>query len=201
MSHQFDLQQPTQRETYTVSRLTYAVKELLEGGFPMIWVEGEISNLARPASGHLYFTLKDSTSQVRCAMFRNLNRLLRFPAENGQQVLARCRVSLYAPRGDFQLIVEYLEEFGEGALRRAFELLKQQLATEGLFDRELKQPLPKVPRRIGVITSPSGAAIRDILTVLKRRFPAIPVLIYPVKVQGSGASAEIIDALALAGKR
>src|SRR3989344_3037012 len=145
------------RDIYPVSRLNREVKALLEGNFPALWVEGEISNLSRPASGHMYFSLKDAGAQVRCALFRGSQRLLGFEPRDGLHVLARARVSLYEGRGDFQLIVEYLEEAGEGALRRAFEILKQRLAQEGLFDPERKKTLPRLPKRIGLITSPSGA--------------------------------------------
>lgn len=189
------------RDIFTVSRLNREVRTLLEVSLPLIWVEGEISNLARPASGHLYFTLKDARAQIRCAMFRGRNNHLRFDASNGKQVLVRARVGLYEPRGDYQLIVEHMEEAGDGALRRAFEELKLKLADEGLFDVENKQPLPELPRCIGVVTSPSGAAIRDILTVLQRRFPAIPVIIYPVPVQGESAAPAIADAISRAGQR
>ncbi len=184
-----------QRDIYTVSRLNEEVRDLLETSFPMLWIEGEISNLARPASGHIYFSLKDKASQVRCAMFRSQNRLLRFKPENGLHVLLRARISLYPSRGDFQLIVESMQEFGEGALQRAFEELKTRLSQEGLFDAERKRALPALPHRIGVITSPSGAAIRDVITVLGRRFPALPVLIYPAPVQGEEAVAGIVEAL------
>ncbi len=183
---------------YTVSELNHEVRSILEANYPLIWIEGELSNLSRPASGHLYFSLKDAHCQVRCAMFRVYNRGLGFPVGNGQQVLMRARVSLYPERGDFQLIVEYLEEAGAGALRRAFEVLKQKLRAEGLFDAARKQRLPAVPTKLGVITSPTGAAIRDILTVVKRRFPGLPVLIYPVPVQGTGAANEIARMLRVA---
>ena len=173
----------------------------MEGHFPLIWVEGEISNLARPASGHIYFSLKDSDAQLRCAMFKMRNRLTNFRPENGQQVLVRGRVSLYPARGDYQLIAEHMEEAGDGALRRQFELLKQKLHSEGLFDEAVKQELPELPTRLGIITSPTGAAIRDIISVLKRRFPGIPVLIYPVPVQGSEAPPAIVAALKNAAKR
>ncbi|MFN2309804.1 MAG: exodeoxyribonuclease VII large subunit [Gammaproteobacteria bacterium] len=184
-----------EREVYSVGRLNAEARALLEGAFPLIWVQGELSNVSRPASGHLYFTLKDATAQVRCAMFRGNNRFLKFRPEDGQQVLVRANLSLYEARGDYQLIAQSLEEAGAGALQRAFEALKQRLAAEGLFDAAHKQPLPTLPRRIGVITSPTGAAIRDILSVLERRFPAIPVLVYPVPVQGAGAGAEIAAAI------
>jgi len=191
----------TLRVIYSVSRLNREARHLLEGGLPLLWVEGEISNLARPSSGHLYFSLKDAAAQVRCAMFRTRNNHLSFVPKDGMQVLVRTRVSLYEPRGDFQLIVEHMEEAGDGALRRAFEALKQRLFSEGLFDAAHKQPLPPFPRQLGVITSPTGAAIRDILTVLKRRFPALPVLVYPVPVQGQGAAQKIAAAIGLAAQR
>ena len=189
------------RDVYSVSRLNREVKSLLEGGFPALWVEGEISNLARPGSGHLYFCLKDGQAQIRCAMFRTQARLLKVNLREGMQVMARARVSLYEGRGEFQLLVEYLEESGEGALRRAFEALKQRLAQEGLFDRAHKRPLPTLARRVGVITSPTGAAIRDIVTTFRRRFPGIALLIYPVPVQGAGAAEKIAAALQLASVR
>lgn len=189
------------REIFTVTRLNQAVQSLLEGSFPLIWVEGELSSVSRPASGHLYFTLKDSGAQVRCALFRNRAQLLRFRPADGMQVLVRARVGLYAPRGDYQLIVEHMEEAGDGALRRAFEALKHRLEQEGLFDPEHKKPLPRFPRLLGVITSPTGAAIRDILSVLRRRFPGLPVLIYPVPVQGEAAAPAIAQALRTASER
>jgi exodeoxyribonuclease VII large subunit len=190
-----------QRDIYTVARLNREARELLESGFASLWVEGEISNLARPPSGHLYFTLKDAAAQVSCALFRNRAGRLGFRIENGTQVLARAQVSLYEARGNFQLIVDHLEEAGDGALRRAFEQLKQRLHAEGLFDPSHKRELPAWPRCIGVITSPSGAAIRDVLTVLKRRFPAIPVIIYPTLVQGETAAGQIVAALQTADRR
>jgi len=174
---------------------------LLERGLGSLWLEGEISNLSRPSSGHWYFSLKDEAAQVRCAMFRQRNLMVRFPVKDGAQVLARGRVSLYEARGEFQVVIEHLEEAGEGVLRRRFEALKQKLAAEGLFDTRHKQPLPALPRRIGVVTSPTGAAIRDILHILRRRFPAIPVLVYPVAVQGESAPREIEQALQLAALR
>ncbi|MET0071161.1 MAG: exodeoxyribonuclease VII large subunit [Candidatus Thiodiazotropha sp.] len=190
-----------QREIYSVSRLVRETRSVLEGSFPLIWVSGEISNLAQPASGHIYFSLKDEIAQVRCAMFRMKRQKLRFRPENGQQVVLRARVSLYEARGEFQLIVEHMEPAGEGALRLAFEQLKQRLAAEGLFDAGHKQPLPSIPQQLGIITSPSGAAIRDLLTVLKRRFPALPVIVYPVQVQGEGAAEQITAMLQLADRR
>ncbi len=189
------------RDIYSVARLNREARQLLEAGLPACWIEGELSNLARPGSGHWYFTLKDEVAQVRCAMFRGANARVRVAPRDGLLVLVRARVSLYEARGEFQLIVESLEEAGEGALRRRFEELKAQLAAEGLFDASLKRPLPPLPRRIGVVTSPTGAAIRDILQILARRFPAVAVLIYPVRVQGAGAAAEIAAAIGLASRR
>jgi exodeoxyribonuclease VII large subunit len=189
------------RDVYSVSRLNREARSLLEGSFPLLWVEGEISNLSRPGSGHWYFTLKDEAAQVRCAMFRNRNMLLRFSPDNGMQVLVRARISLYEARGDYQIIVEHMEEAGDGALRRAFEILKQRLQAEGLFKSEHKKPLPPFPQQIGVITSPTGAAIRDILTTLKRRFPGLPVIVYPVAVQGAGSAEQIAKMISLAGQR
>ncbi|MEZ5515604.1 MAG: exodeoxyribonuclease VII large subunit [Steroidobacteraceae bacterium] len=192
---------PSERDVYSVSRLNREVRLLLESGMPVIWIEAELSNLSVPASGHWYFSLKDGSAQVRCAMWKTRNAGVAFRPRDGQQVLARARVGLYEPRGDFQLIVEHLEEAGLGALKRQFEQLKNKLAAEGLFAAERKRPLPEVPRRIGVVTSPSGAAIRDILHVLARRFAAIPVLIYPTAVQGAAAATEIVAAIETAGRR
>ena len=185
----------------TVSQLNRKVKSLLEKGIARLWIEGEISNIARPASGHLYFSLKDASAQIRCAFFRQRQRGPTIGLRNGDQVLAFGRVSLYEPRGDYQLIVEQVEPAGEGALKRQFEVLRKMLAAEGLFDEDRKQALPELPQRIGVITSPSGAAIRDILTVLRRRFPSIPVVIYPAAVQGEAAPGELIAALETAVRR
>jgi exodeoxyribonuclease VII large subunit len=189
------------RDIYTVSRLVRETRAVLEGSFPLIWISGEISNLAQPSSGHIYFSLKDEIAQVRCAMFRMKRQRLRFQPQNGQQVMLRARVSLYEARGEFQLIAEHMEPAGEGALRLAFEQLKQKLAAEGLFDAKSKKPLPSMPQQIGIITSPSGAAIQDLLTVLKRRFPALPVIIYPAQVQGDGAAEQMIKMLQLANQR
>ncbi len=188
-------------DIYTVSRLNREVREWLEEGFTLLWLEGELSNLARPASGHLYFSLKDDSAQIRCAMFRQRNRLLPFRPENGQQVLIRARISLYEARGDYQLIVETMQEHGDGRLRQAFEQLKRRLASAGLFDPGHKKDIPDLPRQIGIITSPSGAAIQDILAVTRRRFPGIPLLIYPVPVQGNGAAEKIARMIEEAGLR
>jgi len=189
------------RDVYSVSRLNREVRVLLERGFGSLWLEGEISNFSRPSSGHWYFSLKDAAAQVRCAMFRQRNMLCSFTARDGQKVLVRARVGLYEPRGEYQLIVDHMEDAGLGALKRQFEELSARLSAEGLFAPERKRPLPALPKRIGVITSPTGAAIRDILHVLARRFPAVAVLIYPVAVQGAQAAGEILAALRLAGRR
>jgi exodeoxyribonuclease VII large subunit len=189
------------RSVYSVSRLNREVRALLESGLGTIWVQGEISNLSRPSSGHWYFTLKDRDAQLRCAMFRTRNTLARFVPKEGQSVLACGRVSVYEPRGDYQLLVELMEDAGVGALQRAFDELKARLAAEGLFAPERKRPLPSAPRRIGVITSPTGAAIRDIVQVLRRRCPAAEILIYPSPVQGAAAAAALIAAIELAGTR
>lgn len=189
------------REVLSVAALNRRARRLIEQSFGVVWVEGEISNLSQPSSGHMYWSLKDTEAQVRCAMFRLTNRRLSIRLENGQQVLVQARVSLYEARGDFQLIVEHVEEAGLGLLQRRFEALKRKLAAEGLFDAERKRALPKLPERIGVVTSPTGAALRDVLIALGRRFPAARVLIYPTSVQGDGAPAAICRALELADAR
>lgn len=191
---------PSNREILSVSQLTRAARQLLEGEFPMVFVEGEISNFTRPSSGHWYLTLKDEKSQLRCAMFVNRNRLIRFTPKNGMQVLVRGRISLYEGRGEFQMIVEYMEEAGDGALRRAYEKLKASLEAEGLFAAGAKQTIPTLPRHLGVITSPTGAAIRDVLHVLRRRFPAIHVSVIPVQVQGDESAPQIVAALDFANR-
>jgi exodeoxyribonuclease VII large subunit len=189
------------RDIYSVSRLNREVRVLLERGIGSLWLEAEISNFSRPSSGHWYFSLKDAAAQVRCCMFRQRNMLCGFAPRDGQKVLVRARVGLYEPRGEYQLVIDHMEDAGLGALKRQFEELAAKLAAEGLFAPERKRPLPALPKRIGVITSPSGAAIHDILHVLARRFAAIPVLLYPVAVQGAAAAAEIAAALKLAGLR
>jgi exodeoxyribonuclease VII large subunit len=188
------------RTVFSVSELNDAVARLLEAEFGWVWVEAEISNLARPASGHLYFSLKDAGAQVRCAMFRARNRELGFEPENGVQVLVRGKVSLYQPRGDYQLIVDRMQPAGAGALQKKFDELKQRLAAEGLFSEAHKKPVPPIPACIGVITSRSGAAVRDVLSVIARRFPSIPVKLYPVPVQGAEAAPAICNALQLAAR-
>ena len=188
-------------EVFTVSALVGEAKQLLEGTFGTVAVEGEISNLARPRSGHVYFTLKDADAQLRCALFRREAQRVNFVPSDGMQVLARGRLSIYPARGEFQLYVSSLEEAGLGALQRAFEALKKKLAEEGLFDQAGKRALPRYPRRIGVVTSPTGAALRDILNVLGRRYPAADVLVYPTQVQGTAAAATIAAALGRASER
>lgn len=200
-SGRLELQLPGERSVFSVSALNREARLILESGLGTVWVEGEISNLSQPSSGHMYWSLKDGRAQLRCAMFRQSNLRLDFELANGQQVLVHGRISLYEARGDFQLIADYVEQSGEGELRLRFEALKRKLAGEGLFDAERKQALPRLPRRIGVVTSPTGAAIRDVLIALRRRFPAVRVLIYPTRVQGDGAAAEIASRLALADRR
>ncbi|MBP7341877.1 MAG: exodeoxyribonuclease VII large subunit [Smithellaceae bacterium] len=185
------------KEILTVSQLNENIKAILEESFGTLWVEGEVSNLRRPQSGHVYFTLKDDKSQIRAVYFRSFGaRAVRFDLEDGMKIICRARLTAYVPRGEYQLIVETVEPQGTGALQKAFEQLKAKLAAEGLFDASRKKPLPFLPARIGVVTSPSGAVIRDILNVTRRRFPAVNILIAPTRVQGAEAAAEIIAALA-----
>jgi len=194
---------PTARQeaVYTVTELNREARHLLEDHFPAVQVEGELSNIAMPASGHWYFTLKDENAQVRCAMFRGRNQFVKIKPREGMQIQLRAKLSLYEGRGDYQLIVESLSPLGEGALRIAFEALKNKLHREGLFNEEHKRELPSLPAHIGVITSPSGAAIRDIISVLKRRFPAIPITILPVPVQGTEAAPAMVQALQVANQK
>lgn len=186
---------------YTVSRLNQTVRMLLEQQMGQVWISGEISNFTQPASGHWYFTLKDDGAQVRCAMFRNSNRRVTFRPQHGQQVLVRANITLYEPRGDYQIIVESMQPAGVGLLQQQFEQLKQKLSQEGLFDAQHKQPLPSPAHQIGVITSKTGAALHDILHVLQRRDPSLPVVIYPTAVQGDDAPAQIVRAIELANQR
>ena len=186
---------PRNRYILSVSELNAEVNLLLKQSFPVIWLEGEISNLSRPASGHLYFSLKDTTSQVRCAMFRHAARSLGLKVFQGQKVLVRAKINIYEPRGDYQLIVEQMENAGQGQVQYDYEQLKKRLDAEGLFDPKHKYPLPHYPNHIGIISSPTGAAIQDILTVLKRRAPHIPITVYPVTVQGDKAANDIVYAL------
>ena len=200
---QEDPREPPQFEgekVLSVTNLNRMAKLLLEDNFPAVVVEGEISNLATPASGHWYLTLKDKTSQIRCAMFVNRNRLVRFKPQNGKQIIVRGRLSIYEGRGDYQLIADSMEDSGDGALRRAFEELKSKLQTIGLFDEDAKQEVHSSYDHIGVVTSPTGAAIRDILSVFERRFPATLVTLFPVSVQGAEAKQEIVNAIETANR-
>src|SRR6202142_1675525 len=189
----FDLQ--PQRRVWRVSELTEQIGAILEGAFPDVWIEGEVSNYRPAQSGHLYFTLKDARAQIRCVCFRDQARLLKFRPEDGLHITVRGSLSVYETRGEYQIYVTQIEPVGLGALQLAFEQLKKKLEQEGLFDAARKKPLPVLPRCIGVVTSPTGAAIRDILRVLKRRFPNAHVRLYPVKVQGEGAAKEIAAAV------
>ena len=187
------------RDILSPTQLNTLARDLLESAFPLVWVEAELGNVTRPASGHLYFTLKDARAQVKCAMFKPKSQWLKFVPREGLRVLGRGRLTLYEARGDYQLVMDHLEEAGEGALRRAFDELKARLAAEGLFDEDRKRPLPAHVRRLAVITSPSGAAVRDVLSVLARRFPLLEVDVLPVQVQGEAAAAQITAMLKRAG--
>jgi exodeoxyribonuclease VII large subunit len=188
------------RRVLSVTQLNELGRRVLEGAFPSVWVEGEVSNFQAAASGHWYFTLKDGTAQVRCAMFRGRNIRARLRPANGDSLLVRGAVSLYAPRGEYQLIAEELEAAGLGALQRALEALRRRLAAEGLFDAARKRALPAFPAHLGIVTSPRGAVLHDVLTVLRRRFPALPVTLFPVPVQGEGAALQIAQAVATANR-
>ena len=190
-----------EQSVISVSELNKKAKSLLEKGIPKLWIEGEISNLAKPASGHMYFSLKDEMSQIRCAWFRQRQLQNTLNIVNGSKMLALGKIGLYEPRGEYQFIVEKMEIAGEGDLKRKYEDLKRKLSAEGIFSEENKSELPNLPKRIGVITSPSGAAVQDILTVLNRRFPIIPIIIFPVAVQGEQAAPQIQNALEKANFR
>ncbi|MGL5345120.1 MAG: exodeoxyribonuclease VII large subunit [Plesiomonas sp.] len=189
------------RSIFTVTRLNQTVRQLLETQLGQVWISGEISNLSIPVSGHWYFTLKDTQSQVRCTMFRNSNRKVTFRPQNGQQILVRANITLYEPRGDFQIVIEGMQAAGDGLLQQQFEQLKMQLAAEGLFSQHSKQALPAYPKQIGIITSSSGAVLHDILQILRRRDPLLSVVIYPVAVQGQDAVVQITQAIARANQR
>ncbi|EIV1639706.1 exodeoxyribonuclease VII large subunit [Vibrio parahaemolyticus] len=191
----------TNQNIFTVSRLNAEVRLLLENEMGIVWLAGEISNFSAPVSGHWYLTLKDSRAQVKCAMFRGNNRRVTFKPANGNQVLVKARLSLYEPRGDYQLIIESMQPEGDGRLQQEFEELKMKLAAEGLFAQTNKLPLPEHPKRVGVITSKTGAALYDILDVLKRRDPSLPVVIYPTMVQGDDAAIQIAQAIGRANSR
>ncbi|OGR31539.1 MAG: exodeoxyribonuclease VII large subunit, partial [Desulfobacca sp. RBG_16_60_12] len=180
---------------YTVSALTREIRDRLETYFSLVWVSGEVSNLRQPLSGHYYFTLKDAEAQLRAVLFKGSHQHMRFKPQEGSQFLCRGRLTVYEPRGEYQLVVDYLEPLGQGALAQAFEVLKTRLMNEGLFAPELKKPLPFLPKKIALVTSPTGAAVRDFLRLLRQRFPKVEVLIYPVKVQGAEAAGEIAAAL------
>lgn len=186
---------------YNVSKLNNEIKRLLEGNFGRVWLNGEISNFIAASSGHWYFTLKDARSQIKCAMFRGRNRAVRFLPKNGQQILVKANISVYEPRGDYQLLVDVMDMAGDGLLQQQFEQLKSRLSSEGLFAAEHKKPLPSGPTTIGVVTSPTGAAIQDILSVLKRRNPTVNVIIYPTLVQGAQAASDIIETIKIANSR
>ena len=190
-----------EQSVISVSELNKKAKSLLDKGIPKLWIEGEISNLAKPASGHMYFSLKDEMSQIRCAWFRQRQLQNTLNIVNGTKMLALGKIGLYEPRGEYQFIVEKMEIAGEGDLKRKYEDLKRKLSAEGIFSEENKSELPNLPKRIGVITSPSGAAVQDILTVLNRRFPIIPIIIFPVAVQGEQAAPQIQNALEKANFR
>ncbi|MFH1380208.1 MAG: exodeoxyribonuclease VII large subunit [bacterium] len=184
-----------EKKVFTVSEISRLVKAQLEEQFPDIWVEGEVSNCTYHSSGHIYFSLKDESAQVKCALFRGNFMQLKFKIENGLKIIVRARVSVYMVRGDYQLIVSMVEPAGYGALQLAFEQLKLRLEKEGLFKSELKKPIPMLPQKIGIITSPTGAAIKDILSVINRRYSNVHILLYPVRVQGEGAAEEIAGAI------
>ena len=190
-----------EQSVISVSELNKKAKSLLEKGIPKLWIEGEISNLAKPASGHMYFSLKDEMSQIRCAWFKQRQLQNTLNIANGSKMLALGKIGLYEPRGEYQFIVEKMEIAGEGDLKRKYEDLKKKLSAEGIFSEENKSKLPNLPKKIGVITSPSGAAVQDILTVLNRRFPIIPIIIFPVAVQGEQAAPQIQNALEKANFR
>jgi exodeoxyribonuclease VII large subunit len=185
---------------HTVSTLSEKIKNLLEANFDFVWVEGEISNFRSPLSGHFYMVLKDEKAQIRAVMFRPQTRYLKFMPQDGMKVIVRGRVAIYEPRGEYQVILDYMEPLGVGALALAFEQLKQKLAAQGIFDQSVKKPLPFLPQRVAVITSPTGAAIRDFLKIIRRRFANLEIIIVPVKVQGEGAVAEMVEALALVNR-
>ncbi|AWX16240.1 exodeoxyribonuclease VII large subunit [Mergibacter septicus] len=186
---------------YSVSQLNQSVKILLEQNFQQVWLSGEISNFSQPISGHWYLTLKDQNAQVRCAMFRGRNLQVKFKPQNGMQVLVRANISLYEPRGDYQIIIDSMQLAGDGLLQQEFERLKMQLSAEGLFAQQAKQPLPSFCKRVGIITSKSGAALQDILQILQRRDPSLEVIIYPSMVQGKAATAELIQMVEIANLR
>lgn len=190
-----------EKKIFTVSRLNQEVQKLLESGFGTLWLQGELSNFSRPASGHFYFSLKDSQAQIRCAMFKGRNRYIDFQPESGDAVLVRGKLGLYSARGDYQLIVEHMEPAGTGKLQAAFEATKRELDAKGWFDASTKKPLPTLPKTIGIVTSPTSAAVRDVLQVLNRRYRQSSIVIYPTLTQGSNAAPNIVKALSTANER
>jgi exodeoxyribonuclease VII large subunit len=195
-----DLVESDKTKIYTVSTLSEEIKNLLEANFDFVWVEGEISNFRSPLSGHFYMVLKDEKAQIRAVMFRPQTRYLKFMPQDGMKVIVRGRVAIYEPRGEYQVILDYMEPLGVGALALAFEQLKKKLAAQGIFDESIKKPLPFLPQRVAVITSPTGAAIRDFLKIIRRRFANLEIIVVPVKVQGEGAAAEMVEALDLVNR-
>jgi len=198
---QFQLNLAPERKVWSVSELTTRIRDLLVSEFADVWVEGEVSNCHEAQSGHLYFTLKDARAQVRCVCFRNQFRLLKFRPEDGLKVTVRGSISVYEARGEYQIYVEHIEPVGLGALQLAFEQLKKRLEAEGLFDPARKKPLPVLPRRIGLVTSPRGAAVRDVVRILRRRFPNVHLILFPVRVQGDGAARDIVEAIQFFSRR
>jgi len=194
------LQDNQNPKIYSVTDLTKEIQDLIEDRFDFVWVEGEISNFSAPASGHYYMVLKDEKSQIRAVMFRLQARYLKFLPENGMKVIVQGRIGVYAPRGEYQIILDYLEPMGVGALALAFEQLKKKLAAQGLFDQDIKKPLPFLPQRVAVITSPTGAAIQDFLKIIRRRFANIEIVVVPVRVQGEEATQDMVDALELVNR-
>ena len=195
-----DIAETGNTKIYSVSALSEEIKTLLEAHFDFVWVEGEISNFRSPLSGHFYMVLKDEKAQIKAVMFRPQTRYLKFMPQDGMKVIVRGRVAIYEPRGEYQVILDYMEPLGVGALALAFEQLKKKLAAQGVFDESVKKPLPFLPQRVAVITSPTGAAIRDFLKIIRRRFANLEIVVVPVKVQGEGAAAEMVDALDLVNR-
>ncbi|MCU0596704.1 MAG: exodeoxyribonuclease VII large subunit, partial [Desulfobacterota bacterium] len=195
-----DIAETGNTKIFSVSSLSEKIKNLLEAHFDFVWVEGEISNFRSPLSGHFYMVLKDEKAQIRAVMFRPQTRYLKFTPQDGMKVIVRGRVAIYEPRGEYQVILDYMEPLGVGALALAFEQLKKKLAAQGVFDERVKKPLPFLPQQVAVITSPTGAAIRDFLKIIRRRFANLEIIVVPVKVQGEGAAAEMVEALDLVNR-
>ena len=193
-------QSPADQDVLTVSQLTMQIKDLLEGEFPRVWVSGELTDLARPKSGHIYLTLKDDQAQLRGVIWRGTATRMKFSPEDGQQVLCCGDIDVYPPRGSYQLVIREVQPIGEGAMQLALRQLQQRLTAEGLFNPEHKQPLPAMPSRIAFVTSPTGAAVRDFLEVLRRRWPSVHVMVIPARVQGNGAADEIAAGIELANR-